>query len=106
MAELRASASDELRETTLDEVLAATDPSASGADADDKKDFAAAVGAVVIGDESLPEAAEWRGVEAATVADALARYRLPEAWGRDRWADVEDVDDLSYRTERWEIDDE
>jgi hypothetical protein len=74
LAELRASASDELREATFDEVLAAADPSTGGVDAGEEEAFAAAVGAVVTGKESLPEAAEQR--------------------------DVEDEEDTNYRTER------
>lgn len=100
LAELRKSASRELREATLDEVLAAVDPSAVGADAGEKEAFAAAVGAVVTGKEPLPGAAERRNVEAAAVAEALARYRLPEAWEGDRWMDIEDEEDTNYRTER------
>ena len=65
---------------------------------------AAAVGAVAIGKASLPDAAEWRDVEAAAVAEALARYRQPEEWEGGRWADVEDEDDIDYRTIRWEKD--
>jgi len=105
LVELRASASEELHEATLGEVLAAADPSDSRSETSAGEGFATAVGAVVIGEESLPEAAERRGVEAAAVAEALARYRLPEAWEGDRWADVEDVDGTSYRTERREMDD-
>ena len=102
---MRASASEELHEATLGEVLAAADPSDRRSETSAGEGFATAVGAVVIGEESLPEAAERRGVEAAAVAEALARYRLPEAWEGDRWADVEDVDGTSYRTERREMDD-
>lgn len=55
-------------EVTFDDVLAAADPSTGGVDASEREAFAAAVGAVVIGEESLPGAAERRDIEAASLA--------------------------------------
>lgn len=40
-------------------------------------------------------------IEAAAVAEALARYRQPEEWEGGRWADVEEKDGIDYRTRRW-----
>jgi hypothetical protein len=39
-------------------------------------------------------------------SDETIRTNHYEVWGRDRWAGLEDVDGLNYRTERWEMDDE
>ena len=144
LADLRAAASDELREASLDRVLSAAERgmrwptslarrdvvdiegeeweirAALGALRDKELDvedvleaitgdggeggsFASAVGVVALGEESLPEAAERRGVDAAAVADALARYKLPGVWESERWGDEES---RGYRTEGWEMDDE
>jgi len=85
-------------------VFAAADSTTSGKGDGAGEAFAAAVGAVAIGKESLPDAAERRDVEAAAVAEALARYRQPEEWERGQWADVEDEYDIDYRTRPWEKD--
>lgn len=49
--------------------------------------FLEAVGAVATGSESLPEAAEDRGVDAADVAEALSRYAYREDYSGRLWTD-------------------
>ena len=49
--------------------------------------FLLAIGAVATGAESLPEAAERRGVDAADVAEALSRYAHRADYDGRLWAD-------------------
>lgn len=73
--------------------------------------FLEAVGAVTCGYESLPEAADRRGVDAEDVARALSRHQHREDYSSQLWADrrSDDIDDIDeqpdYSDTRWSDDD-
>ncbi|WP_139210963.1 DUF7342 family protein [Natrinema salaciae] len=73
--------------------------------------FLKAVGAVACGYESLPEAADRRGVDAEDVARALSRHQHREDYSGRLWADrrSDDTDDINeqpdYSDTRWSDDD-
>ena len=57
--------------------------------------FFEAVGAVATGAESLPEAAERRGVDATDVAKALSRYANREDYDGRLWTDRRDEEGVT-----------
>jgi len=73
--------------------------------------FLEAIGAVACGYESLPEAADRRGVDAEDVACALSRHQHREDYSGRLWADrrSDDTDDIGeqsdYSDTRWSDDD-